>query len=322
MCWAGVGVSVTTGSWLSASTWLINGTSRIPNCGDTVTVSTGDTITIDAQLDLSACASLVYINVDSGAYFSFVKGKKLTLPCNSTVNIKKGGTLLKDWAGGGSSTLIDLYCSSLSPDDSVVWDAGDGTVTGPIIYHRGASLPVTWLYSNASVVGKTVEVTWSTSAEINNDYFTIEKTTDGIHFERAGIVKGAGNSTQVHNYLFIDDAPYTGASFYRIRQTDYDGKQSLSRLMAVNLKLKTTDLTFYPNPAGNSVFISLPPAVAKKGGMLHITDIKGSDVIAPVAIQANKGALMTLDIHSLAQGMYFMQLVSEEGWQQAKLVKQ
>ncbi|MGP8215224.1 MAG: T9SS type A sorting domain-containing protein [Bacteroidia bacterium] len=64
---------------------------------------------------------------------------------------------------------------------------------------------------------------WITATESNNDYFTIDKTSDGINFEIAALVKGAGNSSTANNYSAIDYEPLEGVSYYRISQTDFDG---------------------------------------------------------------------------------------------------
>src|SRR5690348_13807437 len=66
-------------------------------------------------------------------------------------------------------------------------------------------------------------VKWTTAAETNNDFFTIERTTDGINFDKVGTVKGAGNSVFNINYEFTDPTPLSGTSYYRLTQTSFDG---------------------------------------------------------------------------------------------------
>ncbi|HTA82829.1 MAG TPA: T9SS type A sorting domain-containing protein, partial [Bacteroidia bacterium] len=64
---------------------------------------------------------------------------------------------------------------------------------------------------------------WTTATETNNDYFTLERTQDGINYEAIATVKGAGNSSTPLNYTAIDESPLAGISYYRISQTDFDG---------------------------------------------------------------------------------------------------
>lgn len=76
-------------------------------------------------------------------------------------------------------------------------------------------------------------VTWSTATETNNDYFTIERSADGSNFTSIGMVDGAGNSSSSIDYSYIDDAPLAGTSYYRLKQTDYDGQFSYSDVRAI-----------------------------------------------------------------------------------------
>jgi hypothetical protein len=114
---------------------------------------------------------------------------------------------------------------------------GKRTITAPICYTRddAAPLPITLVSFDAKLSGKQVNITWTTSTEINNDYFTVERSADGINFERLTQIKGAGNSNFLKNYFFADESPFTGVNYYRLRQTDFDGKSTNSTIKAVNV---------------------------------------------------------------------------------------
>lgn len=94
---------------------------------------------------------------------------------------------------------------------------------------------------------------WSTSTEINNDYFTIERSTDGITFMEVGAVKGAGNSNTIINYEFIDNEIDRSTYYYRLKQTDFDGKFSFSSVIVIN---NTNMVDFYFSNESNSLFIN------------------------------------------------------------------
>ncbi len=68
------------------------------------------------------------------------------------------------------------------------------------------------------------DLQWSTMNENKCDHFTVEKTGDGIHFETIGVIKGAGTTGDQHDYKLTDYTPYIGFSFYRLSETDNDGK--------------------------------------------------------------------------------------------------
>lgn len=98
----------------------------------------------------------------------------------------------------------------------------------------GILLPIELESMNAYHNGREVEVYWSTITEENNDYFTVQRTLDGRDYEDIGFVSGAGNSHEIKDYAFIDPFPYDGTSYYRIRQTDYDGQFSYSEVVSVH----------------------------------------------------------------------------------------
>lgn len=117
-----------------------------------------------------------------------------------------------------------------------------------------------------------VQTTWATSLEIDNDYFTVERSADGVNFNEVGRVSGNGTTTTTHNYRFIDIKPLMGLSYYRLKQTDFDGDYTYSHTVAVTM---TEDgaLRMYPNPTDNQVHI----AVSNPGSFVHVAihDING-----------------------------------------------
>jgi hypothetical protein len=141
--------------------------------------------------------------------------------------------VLKDLAAGGCGNDI----------------AFDGfSVVGP---PPGAT-PVTLINFNASKESDIIKLTWLTATEINNDYFTVEKSKNGVDFTNVDIVDGAGNSQSTLNYQTTDHSPYNGISYYRLKQVDYDGTVSYSKIVAVNFK-DNKNITVYPNP-GTGIF--------------------------------------------------------------------
>ena len=78
-----------------------------------------------------------------------------------------------------------------------------------------------------------VNLAWTTASETNNDYFTIQKSKDAQIFEDVFVVDGAGNSSTIINYFDIDKSPYTGISYYRLKQTDFDGHVSYSNIVPI-----------------------------------------------------------------------------------------
>lgn len=97
-------------------------------------------------------------------------------------------------------------------------------------------LPIEMIRFDGTCTGNIVSLKWITATETDNDFFTIERSTDGIAFSQIGILNGAGNSTQVLNYKFDDVDPFAGTNYYRIKQTDNNGQYSYSKIIAVDAK--------------------------------------------------------------------------------------
>ncbi|HKR07059.1 MAG TPA: SBBP repeat-containing protein, partial [Bacteroidia bacterium] len=151
-----------------------------------------------------------------------------------------------EWQASGSNGLNNpgggAYYSGtfMGGDDSYIMKFGPP-----------APLPVELVYFKAECnENKNILLKWQTASETNNDYFSIERSNDGDDFETIGIENGAGNSTTITSYSFVDDAPLEGISYYRLQQTDYNEKTSFSKVIALhNYCNKVNDLFIYPNPA-------------------------------------------------------------------------
>jgi len=119
-------------------------------------------------------------------------------------------------------------------------------------------LPVEFLNLEIIPVDKTAEVRWSTASEKDNDFFTIERSLNGVDFEELGQMDGAGDSEAILHYSFIDERPLDGISFYRLKQTDFDGKFEYSWVVSLNYKSDFSEPLFYPNPLTNSSKMEIP----------------------------------------------------------------
>jgi hypothetical protein len=120
----------------------------------------------------------------------------------------------------------------------------------------GNLLPIELLSFTCYNDGLNISLNWTTSSEINNDYFTVERSKDGLLFEDILKMEGAGNSTSIRNYSITDFNPYFNTSYYRLKQTDFDGKNSFSNIISANNK---NDFSFdiFPNPFHDKLIIIL-----------------------------------------------------------------
>lgn len=116
-----------------------------------------------------------------------------------------------------------------------------------------STLPIKLGGLQARLIEGKVLLTWTTLQEINNEYFTIERTQDFRNYSNVGTVKGSLNSVTELHYSFTDQQPLAGKSYYRLKQTDIDGRATYSDLVTINNDATTgTSLSIYPNPASGS----------------------------------------------------------------------
>lgn len=118
------------------------------------------------------------------------------------------------------------------------------------VYHHTAFVPIILSSFDAIVTqAHTVNLNWTTASEINNDYFTIEKSLDGESYMASADVKGSGNTTTPRHYSYEDRQPVTGRSYYRLKQTDFDGTFTYSKAVMVDYEgPKNPVLTILSNP--------------------------------------------------------------------------
>jgi hypothetical protein len=174
-----------------------------------------------------------------------------------------------EWDGeSGVSTLGDLLVAYW---DGANWQDGAGTASGAAgsgTIPSGSSmtsfnkytlatnpcsnpLPVELIeFTAVPVNNEVVDVNWVTASEINNDYFVIERSKNGLNFVSVDSVKsyGDGNSEETQSYSYNDENPYSGVSYYRLRQVDFDKKYSYSNIEIVNFE-GLMAISLFPNPS-------------------------------------------------------------------------
>lgn len=103
-------------------------------------------------------------------------------------------------------------------------------------------LPIELVSFTGEVNGSSNILNWITATEINNDYFTIERSEDAINFNNIGTVDGAGNSFIYKQYSLLDKKPYSTITYYRLNQIDFDGKTKTFDIIAVTRNGGDNDL--------------------------------------------------------------------------------
>ncbi|HYK54877.1 MAG TPA: T9SS type A sorting domain-containing protein, partial [Flavisolibacter sp.] len=166
-------------------------------------------------------------------------------------------------------------------------------------------LPVTWLYVNAKEKNNVAVIEWATAQEINNDYFLVQRSTDGMHYSDIAKIKAYGNSNTSRNYAYTDGS-VSGVIYYRIQQVDIDGKKSDSKVVKVTVA-GHDKVQLLQNPVHDN--LRLKCTEEQIGGRLIITDASGR-VVNKTTITSN---LLTINTSNLINGVYYLSVQDKNG---------
>ena len=162
-------------------------------------------------------------------------------------------------------------------------------------------LPVTLTSFEAECQKGGKKISWTTSSEINNDYFTIEKSIDALNWEIVAHIQGAGNSNQLINYSYIDESYENNNQtiYYRLKQTDFDGNYEHFNVIPIKCNELDNSLVIFPNPASNNITIT-----GNEINKVEIIDVLGRIVkqVEPV------GNNIEIDISTFSNGSYIIRI--------------
>ena len=208
-----------------------------------------------------------------------------------------------------AANLVGYYNFDNGLTDDLT-NRNDGVNGGGVIVTNNTNLPIELISFNVKNNFNRVVVEWSTATEINNNFFTIERSLDGVNAEVIGIVKGAGNSNSVIDYKFEDNQPSSGVVYYRIKQTDFDGTSETFDWKAVNM-VKQVDATYsiYPNPTQGKVNVKVS-SLETVSTIINVLDISGR-VVYSQNIESDSSLMTSFDMPSdINAGIYFVEVIN------------
>ena len=185
-------------------------------------------------------------------------------------------------------------------------------------------LPISLLDFKAIYGTNQVKIEWITASESNNDFFTVERSTDGKLFSQIAIIKGAGNSNTVINYNSTDNKPIEGIAYYRLKQTDFDGKFKYIAVKSINCSQSNIiepSISAFPNPFSGMLFFE-----ANNLNDNHLTieifDVLGKKIenkeINNILINS---ASISFDLSKYNIGVYYYQFSSGNYLKTGKIIK-
>ncbi|HWY33816.1 MAG TPA: T9SS type A sorting domain-containing protein, partial [Nitrosopumilaceae archaeon] len=312
----------------------------------TVNHTTNNSYTYTAQLYDSSAVGLYYtfpITVDAVSAVHFysigrtnavgVSQPTLELSGNQTIQIffgnndvvRNGGTLTivkntytatTSWidiggTGGPVFTGSNLTGSVTSTSTPSAFNSFSTFALGDEM-GGGNPLPIKLLYFDAKPEYNKVDLSWATSTESNNSYFTIEKSSDAVNFEFLLNVNTQalnGNSDISLYYSAEDLNPFNGTSFYRLKETNLDGSFTFSKAQTVNFNNKKLLISVYPNPTSGALYVS---GININETSLYVEwyDVSGRRLLQQTVTAQN--GVATLNVY-LKNGSYFLRAISSDG---------
>jgi hypothetical protein len=277
-----------------------------------------------------------------GAVFIYTSGATIQ---NITFNAKGGkGSDQNDYGtaesegpggGGGGGCIYTTNATSLTRNvnggmngitnsSSMVAFLPNGATMGhpgiillgpPNPYSGFTPLPISLKNFSGEIKNKIIELAWITESEINNDYFTLERSPDGFHYVEIGREQGAGTSTMEHIYTWLDESPANGDNYYKLSQVDFDGQRE--EFAPVHLRFKMNGKGFY--------ILDYSPTVFDDHLAVYYNDEKSEQIeiqifnpagelIKSRKVISAKGfnSFTFEDVETLKKGIYFIRLLTED----------
>lgn len=222
----------------------------------------------------------------------------------------------------GSSTVIPLSARgdlssafTLSQNITAKYGQVDIPSFSEFYFHgqneEGSPLPVTLTDFSVSC-DKVTTLKWTTASEQNSDKFIIEKSRDGVAWTFVAEQSGAGNSNTTIHYSQTDNSPWSGVSYYRLRQIDYDGKEEIYGPITVSCDKNGSNISVYPNPNSGNFTVEINSSIEIENADLQLVDVTGKLVSSRI-IQITKGVTQVSigEKEYLSTGTYILKIVNK-----------
>lgn len=312
--------AVSSGNWNQNARWDLG---RQPISGDTIVIPVGVTVNIPTgnANDLTG-PEVTVLRIYGSLYFaSFFEGAanpmSFDLNDGDKVEIYEGGTVSSNTTWGYSGFVFEgddeiclpiIGCFATEVEDFPVFD---DTFEGPMTIEDGIStpLPVDLISFDAVLSFSSVKIQWSTASELNNDYFTLERSKDGINYETLTTVQGFGTTNEVQEYEFVDEKPVFGWSYYRLSQTDFDGTSEVFDPVTVEFTPQVPELTIFPNPVVHDKFqAQITGDFGVDQASIEVYDLHGNRILSQV-YEVQNGEFLDAEVYmrnNLQAGHYIV----------------
>lgn len=211
--------------------------------------------------------------------------------------------------GGGAANQVTNRFTHIEQYFDFRADARNYPTLGSALQHMFSIgpnvLPVELTSFRAQPTERQVLLTWTVATEKHNESFTVERSTDAEHYQSIGTVLGAGNSLAARSYALADADPLPGLTYYRLKQTDFDGTTRYPGLTSVHRKSTVPTVHLYPSPNDGHFTVE----GAEPGSILTLLNALGN----PVRTFRLPSRVATVEATDLRKGVYFAQIAGADG---------
>ena len=219
-------------------------------------------------------------------------------------------------SGQGTTSVVINFGSNIGEDYRVLcipFDANPGTLAAPsdacyaaISLFPTTTLPVEWGYFSLDEKNGDILLQWQTLSETNNHEFEIQKSFDAEYFNSIASVPGSGNSNIPVEYSFLDENSETGITYYRIRQIDFDGKESYSKVLSVINENPAPGIEI--NTLFNQTITVSTELDILYPVQMELFNSEGKQIYHSEPFTLNGGYALTFQLPTIPEGVYFLHL--------------
>ncbi|MCP4438885.1 MAG: T9SS type A sorting domain-containing protein [Aureispira sp.] len=297
---AAVCTSIGNGNWADPATWDCG---RVPENGDQIIIAEGHQVDVDCN-----CGTYSDFRIDVYGVLYFLNGQKVYLDSVGVIQVHVGARISGD--NGGSKIIIA---------GDTKWRGNEPDIIGPA--YLGANnagpvsgiFPIELIYFSTVLEGKSISVSWATASETNNDFFVVERSLDALTWEDLITIDGAGTSSTTRYYSVLDDEPEFGISYYRLKQTDFDGTTSYSDINSIENN-KNKSIVVYSTPFAKTL---IAEGHSIGNNAFFMSNSLGQRIPIIYKARTNK---ITFNLEDLNQGIYIISFLYNNTWESYKVV--
>jgi hypothetical protein len=288
-----------TAAWSDNSAWDLN---RQPQSGDTIVIPAHYFVYLDYQANLNGVVIQVFgtLRLQVGE-LNLDNKSRITVSSTGVIT----GTSNNDWIKIGSTlkfTGTESYQAGPSYADKTT---GFAPVNG---FATNLSLPVTFVSFYLAKNSQGIELTWTTAQESGNDYFDLEKSTDGLHWTVMASVKGSGNSSVPVAYSYLDKNANAAVLYYRIHQVDFNGQSVYTSVKTIHPNGANSITKIYSS--GKTVNVEFNSEI-RNNFSIRILNMSGQ-LVAQQSYQQSAYRI-TFNMSQAGSGAYVVQVLDGNG---------